>query len=114
LQQHNVSSASPCSVHRRSSKRARTAETNAMRGGEPGAHVDLNMSNEQYLDRVTLRARVLPWSPLVHSFASAGLNDCLTQDNFVGADMIVPHDAIHEAVKYYHKPMFESFKRDKT
>jgi hypothetical protein len=35
---------------------ARSAETNAIHGGEPGAHVDLNMRNEDFLDQVRFSA----------------------------------------------------------
>jgi hypothetical protein len=36
------------------------------------------------------------------------------QDNFVGADLIVPHDDIHLQVMYGKQPIYETMKRDLT
>jgi hypothetical protein len=56
------------------------------RQGVPGAHISLNKTNEEFLDR--------------------------EDDLFV--QRRVPHDELHERVKYGHRPIYETLKDDKV
>jgi hypothetical protein len=57
-----------------------------IRQGVPGSHISLNMTNEEFLDR--------------------------EDDLFVRRR--VPHDELHERVKYGHRPIYETLKDDKV
>ena len=54
--------------------------------GVPGAHINLNKTNEEFLDR--------------------------EDDLFV--QRRVPHDELHERVKYGDRPIYETLKEDKV
>jgi hypothetical protein len=57
-----------------------------MRRGIPGAHINLNKTNEEFLDR--------------------------EDDLFV--QRRIPHDELHERVKYGDRPIYETLKDDKV
>jgi hypothetical protein len=65
--------------------KTRIKETEIIRG-IPGAHINLNMTNEEFLDYK---------------------NDLLVQRR-------IPHDDIHERVKYGDRPIHEDLKEDKV
>ena len=63
----------------------RIKETEMIKG-VPGAHINLNKTNEEFLDR--------------------------EDDLFV--QRRVPHDELHERVKYGDRPIYETLKEDKV
>jgi hypothetical protein len=65
--------------------KTRIKETEILRG-IPGAHINLNKTNEEFLDR--------------------------EDDLFV--ERVVPHDTLHELVKYGDHPIYEGLKHDKV
>src|SRR6266542_1049431 len=65
--------------------KTRIKETEIIRG-IPGSHINLNMTNEEFLDR---------------------------EDNLFVKQRI-PHDDIHELVKYGDRPIYDGLKKDKV
>ncbi|GBC03328.1 hypothetical protein RclHR1_05070012 [Rhizophagus clarus] len=65
--------------------KTRIIETEIIRG-EPGAHINLNMSNEDFLDN---------------------------EDNLF-VQRHIPHDDLHELVKYGDHPIYQSLKEDQS
>lgn len=65
--------------------KTRIKETEILRG-TPSVHINLNNSNEEFLDR---------------------------EDDFF-VDRVVPHDKLHDLVKYGDHPIYEGLKNDKV
>ena len=84
---YNKESTQPLSIQRDEPielmLKTRIKETE-IRQGIPGAHISLNMTNEEFLDR--------------------------EDDLFVQRRL--PHDELHKRVKYGHRPIYEILKVD--